>query len=223
MSWLNRLPNKHETCGFLCDGFLLERSPGSIRRPSSFFLGGLGTSQTVVYFHWLYCGVSVYLPSHQLQCLYLISVIIVCSSLSDCLINFVSWNVKSLNHPVKRKKVLTHLHQLKADIAFLQETHLCISDHSRLRSGWIGQIYHSKFNCKSRGAAILINKSLPFVATNIDADPGGRFIIVVGKVYGSPWCWQTFMPPTGMTPVFLVMFFQGFQIWHHITSLLVGT
>lgn len=41
MLWLNRLPNKHETCGFFCHVFLLDRSPGSIRRPLLFF-GGVG-------------------------------------------------------------------------------------------------------------------------------------------------------------------------------------
>ena len=38
-----------------------------------------------------------------------------------CPVNFVSWNVKSLNHPVKRKKVLSHLNQFNVGIAFLQD------------------------------------------------------------------------------------------------------
>lgn len=43
---------------------------------------------------------------------------------ANCDVPFVSWNVKSLNHPIKRKKVLTYLSKLKVGIAFLQETHL---------------------------------------------------------------------------------------------------
>ena len=43
-------------------------------------------------------------------------------------ISFASWNVKGLNSPVKRSKILTHLKNLKADIIFLQETHLRNSD-----------------------------------------------------------------------------------------------
>jgi len=39
-----------------------------------------------------------------------------------CQVTFVSWNVKPLNYPVKRKKVLSHLNQLNVGIAFLQET-----------------------------------------------------------------------------------------------------
>lgn len=66
------------------------------------------------------------------------------------MINFVSWNVKSLNHHVKWKKVLLHLDYMKADIAFLQETHLRVADHTRLTGEWIGQTFHSSFNSKTR-------------------------------------------------------------------------
>ncbi len=36
-------------------------------------------------------------------------------------------------HPVKQEKVLTHLQQLKTDIAFPQETHLHNVDHFRIK------------------------------------------------------------------------------------------
>ena len=106
--------------------------------------------------------------------------------ISGCIVNFVSWNVKSLNHPVKRRRVLTHLNHLKADIAFLQETHLRTTDQYRLRGGWIGQSYHSNFGSKARGAAILISKNIPFVMSGTVSDPMGRFIIVTGRLYGFP-------------------------------------
>lgn len=77
------------------------------------------------------------------------------TSASICQVNFVSWNVKSLNHLVKCRKVFAHLKQLNADIAFLQEK-LNTFDHSRLRGGWVGQLFLSK----SRGTAILIKNSL---------------------------------------------------------------
>lgn len=52
-------------------------------------------------------------------------------------VNFVRWNVKSLNHPVKRKKLFTHLKELKIDIAFLQETHLRTMDLFRIKKGMV--------------------------------------------------------------------------------------
>ena len=50
-------------------------------------------------------------------------------------IRFVFWNVKGSNKVTKLNKIMTHLQHLKADIAFLQETHLCASDVQRLKKG----------------------------------------------------------------------------------------
>lgn len=100
--------------------------------------------------------------------------------------NFVSWNCRGLNAPVKRNKVLSHLRKLGAHIIYLQETHLKVADHTRLRKNWIGQIYHSTFQAKARGTAILIHKSVPFICSNVLADPNGRFIVVTGKIHNTP-------------------------------------
>lgn len=35
---------------------------------------------------------------------------------------FFSWNVRSMNGPVKRARIFTHLKRLHTEIAFLQET-----------------------------------------------------------------------------------------------------
>lgn len=101
-------------------------------------------------------------------------------------VNFTNWNVKGLNHPIKRSKVLTHLKNLKTDIAFLTETHMRNSDHVGLKRGWVGQVFHSCFASKSRGAGILINRSVLFAASETISDPQGRFVIVVGKLYNRP-------------------------------------
>lgn len=44
-------------------------------------------------------------------------------------------NVHGLNNLIKCNKVFSHLSKLKAEIAFLQETHLLIGDQSRLCRG----------------------------------------------------------------------------------------
>uniref|UniRef100_A0AAR2JJG4 Uncharacterized protein n=1 Tax=Pygocentrus nattereri TaxID=42514 RepID=A0AAR2JJG4_PYGNA len=102
---------------------------------------------------------------------------------TGCLVNFISWNVKSLNHPVKRKKVLRDLKYLKAHTAFLKETHLRTVDQVRLGGGWIGQTYHSNF---ARGVAILFKKNIPFHLEKMIADPQGRYIIVSGHINSFP-------------------------------------
>lgn len=97
-------------------------------------------------------------------------------------LTFVSWNVKGLNHPVKRKKVFSRLRQLRSGVIFLQETHLKDQDHWRLKKCWSGQYFHSNFGAKARGVAILINQNIPFVASTILPDKNGRFIIISGKL-----------------------------------------
>jgi len=98
-------------------------------------------------------------------------------------LGIVSWNVKGLNQPVKRKKTLTHLKNLGIGIAFLQETHLKNPEYLRLKCGWVGQLFHSTFQGKARGVAILINKNVPFTPSSSILDPNGRFVIVTGKLY----------------------------------------
>lgn len=56
-----------------------------------------------------------------------------------------------------------------------------MADQIRLTGGWIGQTFHSSFNSKTRGAAIIIRKNIPFVMSNIDSDPMRRYIIVMGR------------------------------------------
>lgn len=101
-------------------------------------------------------------------------------------IKYISWNIKGVNNPVKRKRVMTHLKGLNANVAFLQETHLRTGEHFRMRRDWVGQVFHSNFHSKSRGAAILVDKSTPFVASEVIADPKGRYVIVTGKLFSTP-------------------------------------
>lgn len=99
---------------------------------------------------------------------------------------FVSWNVKGLNSAVKRSKIFTHLRGLKTDIAFLQETHLKKADQVRLKKQWVGQIFHSSFDSKTRGTAIIIHKRIKFTSSNCVSDPQGRYVIVSGQLFDTP-------------------------------------
>ena len=75
-----------------------------------------------------------------------------------------SLNTGGLNAAIKRTKVMTHIKSLNADIMFLQEMYLCNSDHRKLNRPWIDQTFHSKFNVKTRGTAILIRKNVHFTS-----------------------------------------------------------
>lgn len=99
---------------------------------------------------------------------------------------FTSLNVKGVNNPVKRQRIISYLQQLKVDVAFLQETHLCNANASILKRSWVGQVFHSKFNSKVRGTAILINKNISFHSQEVISDPNGWYIIVVGQLFANP-------------------------------------
>jgi len=101
-------------------------------------------------------------------------------------IRFLSWNVKGLNGPIKRARIFQQLKRLKPDVAFLQETHLRRSDHARLRTNWVSQCFHSAFNARSRGVAILINKRLNFTVSDVSADTQGRYLVVTGTLRQTP-------------------------------------
>uniref|UniRef100_A0A673GPH0 exodeoxyribonuclease III n=1 Tax=Sinocyclocheilus rhinocerous TaxID=307959 RepID=A0A673GPH0_9TELE len=101
-------------------------------------------------------------------------------------INFVSWNVKGLGRPSKLNKVITHLDSLQAKIVFLQETHLNVSDHTKLRRRWVSQSFHSLFSSRARGVAILIHKDISFKPSDVQADRYGRYIIVSGLLFNTP-------------------------------------
>lgn len=88
--------------------------------------------------------------------------------------------MRGLGGKIKTSRVFLHLKSLSTDIGFLQETHFRISDQVRLSNPWIGQVFHSNFNSKSRGTAILIHKWIKFVSHNVISDPSGRYVILSG-------------------------------------------
>lgn len=77
------------------------------------------------------------------------------------------------------------MQQLKADVVFLQETHLCNASIAGFKRSWLGQIYHSKFNAKARRIAILINKNISFQPLEVISDPNSRYVIVVGLLFAN--------------------------------------
>ena len=101
-------------------------------------------------------------------------------------LTFTTWNVKGVNDPVKRGKVLSHLKSLSSDIMFLQETHLEKTSQVKLRSRWIGQSFQSSFSTKARGVATLIRKGVPFRHQSTITDTEGRYLIVRGELHSLP-------------------------------------
>lgn len=87
---------------------------------------------------------------------------------------------------MKRSKIFSHLKRLNPDIVFLQETHLQDTHHCKLRYSWVGETFHSTFNSKARGVAILISKKVDFMVSKTIEDKNGRFLIIAGKLFHTP-------------------------------------
>ena len=117
---------------------------------------------------------------------------------------FVSWNVKGMGSATKSERVMAHLNRLRGDIFFIQETHLLNREVVRLKKNWVGEVFHSTFNGKARGAAIIIRKGIPFILNKSILDSNGRYVIVAGTlqdkpvlfvcVYGPNWDDNSFVP-----------------------------
>lgn len=106
------------------------------------------------------------------------------SNISNKGLNFITFNIKGLNHPARRRKCLSFLKSKKCDIAMLQETHLKDPDYKRLCGGWVGPVYASCGTSNSRGVMILVNRHLQFHCIREMSDTSGRFIAIVAEVQG---------------------------------------
>lgn len=116
----------------------------------------------------------------------------------------VTFNVRGLWHPMKRKRVMTFLKKEKVEIALLQETHLSSGEHKKLKRDWVGQIYYSNFKHNKRGVAILIHKNLPFIYKSQQDDPEGRYILISGTIYGHQITILNVYAPNEDRPQFMI-------------------
>lgn len=94
-----------------------------------------------------------------------------------------------------------------------------MADLFQMKRGWSGQVYHSNFHSKTRGAAILIDKNIPFTMTNVDSDSAGRYIIVMGQLFSPPVILANIYAPNWDNPAFFSNFFSCLPniASHHLT------
>lgn len=123
-------------------------------------------------------------------------------------LTLVSWNVRGLGNRIKTGKVFSHLNSLKANILFLQETHLCKDKEYKLKPNWISQVYHAPFTTKARGVAILIHKNVPFILKSKVIDPNGRYILISGHIASYPVTLLNVYGPNSDDPSFFHKIFE---------------
>ena len=131
------------------------------------------------------------------------------TSTSSCMpstTRIISWNVKGMNHPIKCTRIFTHLKALGPSLIFLQETHLLPTECSKLQRGWVDHIFCSNYGARARGVAILIKRGTPFTPSRVIKDANGRYIIVSGKLFGTPIILANVYGPNWDNPQFFSQF-----------------
>lgn len=127
-------------------------------------------------------------------------------------IRFTSWNVRGLGGPIKRTKVLSHLKSLKTDTVFLQETHLSLCDHTRLRKPWVGKVFHSSFNDFAQEVQLFYCISeYSFHQNRSYLTPTAVISLLLVCCFKFLSLWFVYMPPTGTAPILLPPCFLPFH------------
>lgn len=137
-------------------------------------------------------------------------------------LNVITFNVRGLGHPIKRKRVLTFLKKEKVDIAFLQETHLSKEEHKKLKRDWVRQVYFSSFTSNKRGTAILIHKRIPFIFKEQYRDLGGRQILIKGMLYGQELTLLNVYAPNEDNPKFMMDIISLFNQYNTDFGIVAG-
>ena len=96
----------------------------------------------------------------------------------------MTWKVNGLLGRIKRGAVMRYLKRKGPAVALLQETHLLGTKCSFLGRLGYDRVYHAGFTRGSRGAAILLHRSLTLTVGDSRWDPGGRFMVVWGLMEG---------------------------------------
>ena len=98
-------------------------------------------------------------------------------------VKFLSYNVKGLNSTVKRLKVLGEIEKLRADVVYIQETHLTLDANIKLYSpAYPTWFYGDSISKRARGVAIGFTRGLGFTLEARLTDPEGRFLFLKIKL-----------------------------------------
>ncbi len=117
-------------------------------------------------------------------------------------INILSLNVRGLNAPTKRTKVLDLLHRKKIDVAFLQETHLVASDNQRMQNRHYIPIVSSSCNSKKKGVIILHKRNSNFSVEHTGSDNDGRVAYCCTSIEGKRLAFVNIYAPNSYDAAF---------------------
>ena len=79
--------------------------------------------------------------------------------------------------------------------SFIQEIHLRNREVTQLKRVQVSHVFHSRFNNRDRGTAIVIRKNVMFEPGQTVSDPDGRFVEVPGKLQNTAVIWASIYSP----------------------------
>lgn len=100
------------------------------------------------------------------------------------MLHIASCNINGLNAPIKRSMCLDWLKRHKIDVAFIQESHFKHSDKQRLSNRYYYTSAAATFNSKSRGALVVLRRSLSLTIVRSYESDDGRIAYIKTNIYG---------------------------------------
>uniref|UniRef100_A0A3B1K8B0 exodeoxyribonuclease III n=1 Tax=Astyanax mexicanus TaxID=7994 RepID=A0A3B1K8B0_ASTMX len=102
---------------------------------------------------------------------------------------FVSWNTCGIQKTKKKRNkildLLEELNNVRAEIVFIQETHVGPKSHKNVPftfKGW--EVFFTVYSPRSKGVAILIRNDVEFEYICHDEDHSGSYIVLFCRLYG---------------------------------------
>uniref|UniRef100_A0A8C5PM05 Reverse transcriptase domain-containing protein n=1 Tax=Leptobrachium leishanense TaxID=445787 RepID=A0A8C5PM05_9ANUR len=134
-----------------------------------------------------------------------------------------SHNVRGLNLPEKRSRLLRDLRAARVSVAFLQETHFRAGSSPTLGDvnypmGFFSNFSHSK----ARGVAILISKEVPFVVDTTLTDEGGRYLFVRGSIFDTVYTFVSIYLPNKKQHSCLLRILRTLESFQQGTTIIAG-
>ncbi|KAF5907160.1 uncharacterized protein DAT39_003123, partial [Clarias magur] len=106
------------------------------------------------------------------------------ASLVKARLRFVTWNTCGIKNPShKFSNILSSLRSMRADIAFIQETHIGPNCYQILEKVENWNVYFTVHNPRSKGVAIMIRHEVPFEYICHDEDSSGGYIVLFCRLY----------------------------------------
>ena len=127
-------------------------------------------------------------------------------------LQIMTCNVNGLGNALKRRQIFRYLHEKKADIIFLQETHSTKSCERRWRMEFGGRIFFDHGTSESRGVAIVIDRNINFDVLNVVRSGSGRHIEMTIKFMEKTFLLSNVYAPNTDNPEFFQKIFHNISI-----------